>query len=356
MRKWQFSQCGNLKQSYEEELTIFGTDFGRFWSAVGIVILLALIPLAGSPYTLYILNTIGIYAIAALGLNLLIGFTGQISLGHGAFFGVGAYAVAVLTTRVGFPFWAALPLAGFITAAVGMVFGIPSVRLKHLYLTIATLAGQFIIEYVLVQWDGLTGGAEGILVGSASIFGIPLGSDQAYFYVIFISLILLTWIMTNILRTRFGRAFVAIRDNDRAAEGMGIPLFKFKLLSFGISSFYAGYAGALFAGYMLTITPEPFNMWLSIEFIAMIIIGGLGNISGAIFGTIFIVLLGETLSTITQFIMNFGPTSGFSITIAPLREFVFGLSIVLFIMFEPKGLAEVWRIVRSNFRLWPFSY
>jgi len=356
MRKWHFSHCGNLKQSYEEELTIFSTEFGRLWSAVGLVILLALIPLAGSPYTLYILNTIGIYAIAALGLNLLIGFTGQISLGHGAFFGVGAYAVAVLTTKAGFPFWSALPLAGFISAAVGMLFGIPSVRLKHLYLTIATLAGQFIIEYVLVQWDGLTGGAEGILVGSASIFGIPLGSDRAFYYLIFFSLILLTWVMTNLLRTRFGRAFVAIRDNDRAAEGMGIPLFKFKLLAFGISSFYAGYAGALFAGYMLTITPEPFNMWLSIEFIAMIIIGGLGNIAGAIFGTIFIVLLGEILSIITEFVMNFGPASGFSITIAPLREFVFGLSIVLFIMFEPKGLAEVWRIVRSNFRLWPFSY
>ena len=356
MGKWRFSQCGNLKQSYEEELTLFGTDFGRFWSLVGLVLLLGLVPLASSPYVLYILNTIGIYAIAALGLNLLIGFTGQISLGHGAFFGVGAYAAAVLTTRVGCPYWAALPLAGCVTAAVGMVFGIPSVRLKHLYLTIATLAGQFIIEYILVQWDGLTGGAEGILVGSSSIFGIPLGSDRAFFYLIFISLILLTWILSNIMRTRFGRAFVAIRDNDRAAEGMGIALFKYKLLSFGMSSFYAGYAGALFAGYMLTITPEPFNMWLSIEFIAMIIIGGLGNISGAVFGTVFIVLLGEVLSTITEFIMNYGPASGFSITIAPLREFVFGLSIVLFIMFEPKGLAEVWRIVRSNFRLWPFSY
>lgn len=356
MRKLHFTQCGNLRQSYGEELTIFETDFGRFWAIAGLFILLTAVPFFCSPYILYILNTIGIYAIAALGLNLLIGFTGQISLGHGAFFGVGAYAAAVLTTKAGVPYFAALPLAGVVTSAVGMVFGIPSVRLKHLYLTIATLAGQFIIEYVLVQWDELTGGAEGILVGSSSIFGIPLGSDRSFFYLTFISLIVLTWVMINLLRTRFGRAFIAIRDNDRAAEGMGIALFKYKLLSFGISSFYAGYAGALFAGYMLTITPEPFNMWLSIEFIAMIIIGGLGNITGAIFGTIFIVVLGETLSSLTEFIMNFGPTSGFSLTIAPLREFVFGLAIVLFIMFEPKGLAEVWRIVRSHFRLWPFSY
>ncbi|MBU2513910.1 branched-chain amino acid ABC transporter permease [bacterium] len=356
MRKLHFTLCGNLKESYEEELTIFETDFGRFWLCAGIILLLGVIPFVGSDYMLYILNTMGIYAIAAVGLNLLIGYTGQISLGHGAFFGVGAYTAAILTTRVGLPFWTALPLAGFMTAAVGMLFGIPSVRLKHLYLTIATLAGQFIIEYVLVQWDWLTGGAEGIMVANSSIFGYELTSDRSFFFLIFSSLIFLTWIMVNLLRTRFGRAFVAIRDNDRAAEGMGIPIFKFKLLSFGISSFYAGYAGALFAGYMMTITPEPFNMWLSIEFVAMIIIGGLGSVSGAIFGTIFIVSLGEILSMVTEFLMNFGPTSNISITIAPLREFVFGLSIVVFIIFEPKGLAEVWRIIKSSFRLWPFSY
>ena len=356
MRKLHFSLCGNIKQSYEEELSIFETDFGRVCLGIGLILLMGAVPLLASDYSLYILNTIGIYAIAAIGLNLLIGYTGQISLGHGAFFGVGAYAAAVLTTKVGIPYWTALPAAGLITAVVGMLFGLPSVRLKHLYLTIATLAGQFIIEYILVQWEDLTGGAQGAMISDSSVFGYSLIDDRGFFYLIFASLILLTWLMVNILRTRFGRAFVAIRDNDRAAEGMGIPVFRFKLLSFGISSFYAGYAGALFAGYMMAITPEPFNMWLSIEFIAMIIIGGLGSVSGAIFGTIFIVSLGEILSMTTEFLMNFGPTSGFSVTIAPLREFVFGLSIVVFIIFEPKGLAEVWRIIRSSFKLWPFSY
>ncbi len=356
MRKLHYHLCGNYKESYEEELAIFETDFGRTWMLIGIFVLLVVIPLTGSSYTLYILNTIGIYSIAAIGLNLLIGFTGQISMGHGAFFGVGAYAAAVMTTRMGVPLLIALPMAGVFTAVVGMLFGIPSLRLKHLYLTIATLAGQFIIEYILVQWEGVTGGAEGIAVSNASIFGIELDSDHAFFFLIFISLIVLTWVMVNLIRTRFGRALVAIRDNDRAAEGMGIPIFKYKLLAFGISSFYAGFAGALFAFYMMTITPEPFNMWLSIEFIAMIIIGGLGSVSGAIFGTIFIVSLSEILSMITEFLMNYGSASDLSITIAPLREFIFGLSIVLFIIFEPKGLAEIWRIVRSNFRLWPFSY
>jgi len=355
MRNLQFHPCGNFKESYLEELAIFATDFGRLWILIGLALLFGVIPFISSEYTLYVLNTIGIYAIAAIGLNLLIGYTGQISLGHGAFFGVGAYAAAILATRAGFPFWAAVPAAGLVTAAVGMIFGLPSARLKHLYLCIATLAGQFIIEYVLVQWEGITGGAEGISVVGATLFGLDLGNDRTFYFVIFVCFVVMTWIAVNLLRTRFGRAFIAVRDNDMAAEGMGIPIFPYKLLSFAISSFYAGFAGALYAYYMMSITPEPFNLWLSIIFVAMIIIGGLGSIPGSVFGAIFIVILEEVLSHATEYLMNISAT-GIGITIAPLREFVFGLVIVLFIIFEPKGLAEVWRIVRSNFRLWPFSY
>ncbi|UCF85482.1 MAG: branched-chain amino acid ABC transporter permease [Desulfobacteraceae bacterium] len=355
MRKFQFHPCGNFRESYTEELAVFETDFGRLWLGIGLVLLFGIIPFVSSPYMLYVLNTIGIYAIAAIGLNLLIGYTGQISLGHGAFFGVGAYAAAILATKAGVPFVLAVPIAGLVTAAVGIIFGIPSARLKHLYLLIATLAGQFIIEYVLVQWESLTEGANGISITEATLLGIDLGNDRTFYYVIFVCFTVITWIAVNLVRTRFGRAFIAIRDNDRAAEGMGIPIFPYKLLSFAISSFYAGFAGALFAYYMISITPEPFNLWMSIEFIAMIIIGGLGNIPGSVFGTVFIVMLNEVLSHATEYLMNVGAT-GMGITIAPLREFVFGLAIVLFIIFEPKGLAEVWRIVRSSFRLWPFSY
>ena len=261
-----------------------------------------------------------------------------------------------MATKAGFPFIIAVPAAGLITAAVGMVFGLPSARLKHLYLCIATLAGQFIIEYVFVQWEGLTGGAEGISVVGATLFGIDLGNDRTFYFVVFACFAAMTWIAVNLVRTRYGRAFIAIRDNDRAAEGMGIPIFPYKLLSFAISSFYAGFAGALYAYYMMSITPEPFNLWLSIVFIAMIIIGGLGSVPGSVFGAVFIVTLEELLSHGTEYLMNVGASTGVAITIAPLREFVFGLAIVLFIIFEPKGIAEVWRIVRSSFRLWPFSY
>jgi branched-chain amino acid transport system permease protein len=356
MRRLRFHPCGNYNQTYEEELTIFETDFGRLAMLVGLVILFAVVPFIVNAYILYIINTIGIFAIAAIGLNLLIGYTGQISLGHGAFFGVGAYSAAILSTKIGMPFIVAVPAAGVVTAIVGMIFGSPSVRLKHLYLCIATLASQFILEYIFVQWESMTGGAMGISIPAASLFGIDLGSDRNFFYVIFFCFSILTWMAVNITRTRYGRAFIAIRDNDQAAEGMGIPIFLYKLLAFAISSFYAGFAGGLFAYYMMSITPEPFSIWLSIEYIAMIIIGGLGSIPGSVFGTVFLITLSEVLSYVTEYLMNISASIGGAITIAPLREFVYGLAIILFIIFEPKGLAEVWRIVRSSFRLWPFSY
>jgi len=356
MRKLRFHACGNYKENYSQELTVFETDYGRFWSAVGLAVLFGVVPWISGSYLLYILNMIGIAAIAAIGLNILIGFTGQISLGHGAFFGVGAYAGAILATTLDLPFFVAVPAAGCITALVGMIFGIPSGRLKGLYLTIATLAGQFIIEYILIHWESVTKGTMGITLPEASVLGVPIRGDRSFFFVIFLSLAVMTWGAVNIMRTRYGRAFIAIRDNDRAAEGMGIPIFRYKLLSFAISSFYAGLAGALWAYYMVSVTAEPFTLGLSVEYIAMVIIGGLGSISGSIFGAVFITLLNEGLRWLTDMLMNLGGSSGLTLTVAPLRELVFGLAIVLFILLEPRGIAEVWRIIRSNFRLWPFSY
>ena len=356
MRKLHFHPCGNFNERYEQELTIFETDFGRAFLVIGLVILFAVVPYASGPYLIYVLNMVAITAIAAIGLNILTGFTDQLSLGHGAFIGVGAYAAAILATKAGFPFILAVPSAGLITAMVGVLFGLPSGRLKGLYLTIATLAGQFIIEYLLVHWEGLTEGTMGIVLPGISIFGVALDSDRSFFYIAYTCLIIMTLIAVNIMRTSYGRAFIAIRDNDRAAEGMGIPIFPYKLLSFGISSFYAGIAGALWAYYMISITTEPFNLGLSVEYIAMIIIGGLGSIAGAIYGALFITGLNEGLRWLTDILMGVDMFSAAGFSMAPLRELAFGAVIVLFILLEPRGLAEVWRIIRSNFRLWPFSY
>jgi branched-chain amino acid transport system permease protein len=356
MRKFHLHPCGNFRERYEQELMVFTTDFGRLWAGVGFVLLMTVVPFMASPYMLYILNMIGIASIAVIGLNILIGFTGQISLGHGAFFGVGAYTAAILASRFHLPLVLALPAAGLMTAMIGMVFGIPSGRLKGLYLTIATLAGQFIIEYLLIHWESLTKGTMGITLPPAQLMTFSIQGDLGFYYLIFIALAGTAWIAVNLMRTRFGRAFIAIRDNDRAADGMGIPIFRYKLLSFGISSFYAGFAGALWAFYMGSITAEPFNLGLSVEYIAMVIIGGLGSISGSIYGAVFITMLNEALRFMTDIMMNTGIVTASGLNMAPLREFVFGLAIVLFILLEPRGLAELWRITRSSFRLWPFSY
>lgn len=356
MRAFRFHPCGNYRETYGQELTVYETDFGRLWTIVGIMVLFGIVPFVSSAYNLYVFITIGIMAIAAIGLNILIGYTGQISLGHGAFFGVGAYAAAVAATRFDLPFLLAVPLGGVATAVVGMIFGLPSSRLKGLYLTIATLAGQFIIEYTLIHWESVTMGTMGITLPKATIFGWEIKGDIGYFYTIFVIFILMLWVAVNLMRTKYGRAFIAIRDNDRAAEGMGIPIFPYKLLSFGISSFYAGIAGALWAYYTVSITTEPFNLGLSVEYIAMVIIGGMGNMSGAVFGAVFITVLNEGLRWMTDILTNVGFLSQVGMNMGPLKEFIFGLAIVLFILFEPRGLAEVWRIARSNFRLWPFSY
>jgi branched-chain amino acid transport system permease protein len=356
MKKLSFHPCGNYHENYNQELTIFETWFGRVSLGVFLLLLFGVAPFILSPYLLYVVNTIGILAIAAIGLNILVGYTGQISLGHGAFFGVGAYAAAILATRLEVPFYLSIPAAGLITAMIGMVFGIPSGRLKGLYLTIATLAGQIIIEYVLIQWESLTKGTMGITLPAPRIFGWTIAGDKTFFFFIFVCMVAMTWFAVNIIRSKYGRAFIAIRDNDRAAEGMGIPIFKYKLLSFAISSFYAGFAGALWAYYMVSITTEPFNLGLSVEFIAMVIIGGMGNIPGAIFGATFITILNEILRYTTGLLMNIGVVTSMGLNMAPLKEFVFGLAIVLFILLEPKGIAELWRILRSYFRLWPFSY
>jgi branched-chain amino acid transport system permease protein len=196
----------------------------------------------------------------------------------------------------------------------------------------------------------------GIILPTATIFGLELSSDLSFYLAVYVCLVGMVWVAVNIIRTKFGRAFIAIRDNDRAAEGMGIPVVTYKLLSFAISSFYAGIAGGLWAYYNISLTAEPFTLSLSIEYIAMVIIGGLGSIAGSIYGAAFITILNEGLRWVTEIVMNMGTLKGIAITIAPLREFFFGLAIVVFILFEPRGLAEVWRIIRSSFKLWPFSY
>jgi len=351
--------CGLFFSKYEKDDAIFKTVWLKCWMVI-LLLFLFTYPLyaqtvseAVGMNTLNIFNLIFIYIVGAHGLNLLTGYTGQISLGHGAFMGVGAYTAGILA-NMGVPFWAALPAAGLMAAAVGMIFGIPSLRLKGLYLAIATMAAQFILIYAMRNWDSLTGGSSGLIVEPASLFGLEFSNDFNFYYLGLAFAIGATMYLKNLTRTRTGRAFVAVRDRYLAAEVIGVNLFKYRILSFGISSFMVGISGGLWAFYITIISDEHFTMWLSVQYLAMVIVGGLGYVLGSIFGVVFMVVLPELLRLPTEALSSVFPN--ISGIFASLRELVFGLVVILFLIFEPDGMAARWHTIRAYWKLWPFSY
>jgi branched-chain amino acid transport system permease protein len=299
-------------------------------------------------------NLVGVAIVAAVGLNILTGFAGQISLGHAAFVGIGAYTAAILTTRLGVPFLLCLPLSGLSAAVFGLIVGGPSMRMKGLYLCIATLAAQVIFEFIFVHWESMTGGIRGINLPAPVVLGVVLDNEFKFYFVTLAVVIICVTAARNIFRTRVGRAFIAIRDRDISAELMGINLLRFKMYAFGISSFMAGVAGCLWVNFLRTVTPEHFPLLESIRYLAMIIVGGLGSVLGAIFGAIFMTLVPEILkNTLGLLVDAFPQAMGY---LFPLQQVVFGLLIVVFLVFEPHGLAEMWRRLKDYFRLWPFEY
>jgi len=340
---------GIYKTNYSSDEAIFHTKFVKSWVILFLVFLIVL-PLIANDYILYVSNLIGISIIGAIGMNILTGFTGLISLGHAAFIGIGAYTSAILSTKLGVPFFIALPAAGLISAISGMIIGIPSLRVKGLYLLIATLAFQIIFEYFLFHSTPLTGGPQGIGIKSATLFGISFSSEGSFFYLNLVMVVLSLLFAKNLFRTNIGRSFIAIRDRDIAAEIVGINVFKTKLIAFGLSSFYAGITGSLWAYHVNSISPEHFPLWLSIRYIAMIIIGGLGSIIGSVFGAIFVIVIPEILSVFASFVdINPGILSS-------LQQMVFGILIIVFLIVEPDGLAELWKRIKEYWKLWPYSY
>jgi branched-chain amino acid transport system permease protein len=346
-------RCGDFRTTYAADEQIFETLYPKIGLAC-LGLALAVLPGVLTSYWLDVVNRIGIAIVGAVGLNILTGFAGQISIGHAAFLAVGAYATANLAGRGGLPFWVALPAAGLVTALVGMIFGVPSLRLKGLYLAMATLAAHFIVEFTVQHWDAMTGGVAGMPVAAPRLGTLALDTDARLFYVIFAVVVGGVVFAKNLFRTRVGRAFVAIRDRDVSAEVMGVNLFRYKLLAFGVSSFYAGLAGGLLAYQAKIITPENFPIGVAIDYLAMIIIGGLGSILGSVLGAVFMTLLPEVLR------LGFTALSGLSPHLigafASIREGVFGLLIIVFLIFEPDGLAARWRTVKDYFRVWPFAY
>src|SRR3978361_1101874 len=349
--------AGDYRTTYAADTTIFPTRASRNASIIGLV-LICFAPQVFNEYWLSILIQIGIYGIAALGLNILVGFTGQISIGHAAFFLLGAFTSAYLSNKLPIPVFFAIPLAGVITALVGLIFGLPAARLKGLYLVIATLAAQYILIDFFSRAEWFSGGTVPASANPFSIFGYTFRGDRQYFYVVLAYLVVSYLLVTNLMRTRDGRALVAVRDPYLSAEIMGINLTKYRTLSFGLAAFLCGLACAIYAHYNQVVSNEGFGIDRSIIFLAMIIIGGLGSIMGTLMGTAFMVLLPESMewlsvalrdSPIDQFL-------GLKNNIAFLREMAIGIIIIVFLVFEPDGLAHRWRRIKAYWKLYPFSH
>ncbi|KKJ77373.1 ABC transporter permease [Kiloniella litopenaei] len=345
--------CGDFRTTYSDDTSLFRTKVEGYTIYVGIAALL-FAPLVLNDFYVSQMILIGIYAIAALGLNVLVGFTGQISLGHSAFFGFGAFASAWLNNTTGIPVFICIPLAGLMTTAIGMIFGIPAARLKGLYLAIATLASQFILQDFFARADWFSGGAYGSSAEVVNFLGIDLDTDQKYFYLVLFWVVVSFLAVSNLRRSRDGRALVAVRDHYLSAEIMGINLTRYRIMSFGVSSFFAGLGGALYAHYLQYVSVEGFTILLSIQFLAMIIIGGLGSVSGSLLGAIFILLLPQFMEEVASSAAVV--FEGIEQSKAYIKEMSVGAVIILFLIFEPEGLIHRWRLIRASWKLYPFSH
>jgi branched-chain amino acid transport system permease protein len=342
---------GTFQENYAQDMAIFRTRL--HWGMLfAFLIFLFTCPLFFSDRILTIMTMIGIAIISVHGLNILTGYCGQISIGHVGFMAVGAYTSAILTAKLGWPFWAALPCAALAAGMAGLIFGLPSLKIKGFYLIMATIAAHFIIIWLILQLYYVTGGPDGLAVPKPKIGSIVLKSKVSYFYLVMTIATLATLLAKNIVRTRAGRAFVAIRDNDLAAEVMGISLWSYKLQAFFIGCVYAGVAGALLVHYYGFASVDQFPFMDSVWYLGMLIVGGMGSTAGAIFGAVSLKLLDE-LVTIVGPVLSAVVAAQAAASLALITR---GLVIILFLIFEPRGLAHRWGMIKAYYRLWPFSH
>jgi len=355
----------DMKRDYYEDIEIFSSGTVLFWSVVLFIVLFTL-PLFLPSYNIYLFNIILVHVILAVGLNILVGYTGQISLGHAGFFAIGAYGTSLIMMHLGIPFFIAIILAGLIAAFFGFIIGLPALRLEGPYLAIATLGFGLTIMHVIGRWD-IFGGRMGIQVPPLDI-GIPqqglsllLDSDVKMYYLILVITIIMVMGARNLMRTRIGRAFVAIRDDDIAAEVMGVNLTTFKTLSFAVSAFYAGVAGGLFGFVLGFFDPFTFNLILSIIFLVMVVVGGLGSVLGAVMGAALITYLQYDLLKNIDEIPYLGSLlvmiSRKWLTVIGLENFnqiMLGLIMLGIVIFEPLGMFGIWIRIKKYWKTWPF--
>ena len=342
---------GTFQENYAQDMAIFHTRLHWGMLLVFLIVLFAC-PLFFSDRMLTILTMMGIAVISVHGLNILTGCCGQISIGHAGFMAVGGYTSAILCAKLGLPFWAALPCAALAAGIVGLIFGLPSLKIKGFYLIMATIAAQFIIIWTIIQLHSITGGTDGLSVPKPAIGSLVLSSKTNYFYLVLIITCLATLLAKNIVRTRAGRAFIAIRDNDLAAEVLGISLWSYKLQAFFIGCVYAGVAGSLLIHYFSFASTDQFPFMDSVWYLGMLIVGGMGSTAGAIFGAVALKLLDE-LVTMAGPILSAAVAPQAAASLALISH---GLIIIIFLIFEPRGLHHRWEMIKAYFRLWPFSH
>lgn len=334
-----------FKTRYDQDLQFFKHRVSAGWYAALFVLLLAAPHFVPDYYRSQMIF-IFIYGVVGFGLMLLSGFTGQFSMGHAAFLAVGAYTEAILQAR-GMPFVVSAPVAVVLASVTGVVIGLPALRLTGIYLAIGTLAFGFIVEEILARWESLTGGNSGMTVPSAKLLFSKINGEIEFYYLCLACVIIAGVLVFNLLRSPTGRAFIAIRDSEVSAQSMGVNLSAYKTLSFALSAGLTGLAGALYAHQIKFISPEQFTLAVSIEFLMMIVIGGMGSLHGAIFGAIFVISLPEFIGGMKDFLPQVVAEQ------TGLKSTIFGVIMILFVLFEPLGLFGRWIKIRTYFSLFP---
>jgi branched-chain amino acid transport system permease protein len=356
-----------FKTTYAQDLGIFRDGVQRDWYLallLGLVVLPLLIPAY-----LVDVSLVFIYGLCGLSLMVLAGYTGLVSLGHAAFLGIGAYTHVYVVHDLGLPWVVGVALACVVTAGVGVLVGLPALRMTGVYLSIATLAFALIIQEALTRWERVTGGLKGKAVEKPVVFGVNMGGDAAFYFLCLAFLIGALWLTGNLLRAPTGRAWVAIRDSEIAAQSMGVNLAVYKTSAFAYSAALMGVAGALFAHKIGFLAPDIFTVLLSIQFLLMVVVGGLGSLHGALFGAVFVALLPVAISQARDSIpawagalaAPFGKEAGSAAFLAVdqfvkkpgLEPGLFGLILVLFILFEPLGIYGRWRKIQLYFSTFP---
>ena len=359
-----------FKTNYDQDIRLFQHG-GQAWTYLALLGVLLAAPLWLSSYMLSQLVFVFIYAIVGVSLMILVGFTGQASLGHAAFLAIGAYTAGFMQAH-GFQFEAYFIVAGVLTGIVGLLVGFPALRLHGIYLLIATISFSFIVEELLARWESVTNGNEGMRVKALHLFGVEIGRNSDAFYYLCLGVLVVTIVLTlNVMRSPTGRAFIAVRDSETAARSMGVDIAATKVRAFGLSAAITGFAGALFAHKMTFLSPEMFTLQLSIEFIMVIIIGGALGLHGAILGAIFIIMIDPLLTLlkddvpvlVASVVATFGAGAARTKAIqdgaaaltstAGLKGVIYGLIIMLFILFEPYGLYGRWLKIKLFFQMFP---